>query len=467
MYSFINLRNYFLFFLFAKSFFSAHALEPIFSSDLWNIQGGVEAQGAFQQSDTKIQLLNNPKQKLNNQPTSVLAHMPPTISLLGNVEHKNWGKFKLRILKFWEQPFSYGVDKQVLSTHQINIQDFYAEVPWDTQNAQLWFGVRSFEFEGSSLFGIGNPFDQIAVQGGGIEWENIRFAAGLRTQTVSSIGANSENKLVSYKNSQPQKYEATEYVAKIFISAKLLLSEGRLFEPIFSLNYYTGIAGKNKDNVNIYSVKPASAMIVGGVFSRPLANYVSGTTTLWFSSLPAEKTISPSQFPQDNTYEGAGRVDAQTPKNTIGLLDNSSFYFKNYIGLLSAIALTYESYPSELPILNVVNQGNALQPDENKKTNVQQKMSLTLEPQFFIAKKVSVGANINGTYVSQKLFYDDANALLISPFCRWIPNNLLLSPNYIFLSVSYGKYDWKLKQLSNGSMTDTLWTAQLGGHFNL
>ena len=66
-------------------------------------------------------------------------------------------------------------------------------------------------------------------------------------------------------------------------------------------------------------------------------------------------------------------------------------------------------------------------------------------------------------HLGTKLFYDDVNSGIISPFLKWAFDAKLNSEQYLFTSVSYGLYDWKIKKLSDGSQTNKLFTVQVGG----
>ncbi len=446
-----------------------------------NFSSGLSFSQALQIEATKFEVKNAPTQGGDNQPISTMACFPKYLSLYGTLNAKNIAYLHMKVNYNWNQSFNLGIYQKAQKTNKIQLKDLYVDTKLEKYQLDVWAGVRSFEFSPVTLFSMANPFDQISLQGGGIGTENLQLSFSFQQDTVNTVATRtidshdkngnpvSAEELVVNSNGMPKPYEITEYITSIFLSAKLLLAEGRLFEPIFAFRYYSGGHNQNLQarDINIYRAKPSSAFIAGGIFSRPISNGISGSTTVWFSSLPSDVPVSSTAIPINRTYGGAGRVAPNTPMNTIGIIDSSEFYFLRESALFSAIYLTNNTYSSNLPVLKISGDKKTLEPSENNKSNSNNKISLAFEPAFFISRNLVSGADLNLSYTSKKLFDEDVNSIIVSPFLKWTFDEKLNSEKYFFTSLSYGLYDWKIKKLSNGTQTNNLITLQAGGIISL
>ncbi|MES2615897.1 MAG: hypothetical protein V4591_10830, partial [Bdellovibrionota bacterium] len=418
---------------------------------------GLSFSNALQIDESPFPVQNTPDQGLDNQPTSAMARFPKYLSLHGALDLKNWASLHVRGDYLWNAPLNLGLYQKAGPIHQVLLRDAYIKIPMRKYGLNVWAGIRTFEFTPVTLFGMANPFDQVGLQGAGLEAGNVQISAAVSQGTVKTISANydyvvpdaNNNKitvehqqLILDENGNPVLYSIKEYIATVFLSGRFLLAEGRLFEPIFAFRYYFG--GQNKVpqpmSAHIYKAKATSGLIVGGIFSRPISNGIAGATTVWFSSLPGD---APATTDISHGYGGSGREGLNTPMNTIGIIDSSEFYFMSESALFTAIYLTNNTYSSNLPVLKVAGDGNSLQPDSNNTSNSNNRLSIGLQPVFFINKYLVGGADLNLNYVSEKLFYDDANAIIFSPLLKWVFDGKLNSNQYLFTSSSYGLYDWK------------------------
>ncbi len=444
---------------------SALAEQKYDLSNKYTLKAGLLFSGSAKTVDTNFQLKNTPSQVLNNQPTSEMAYMPNYLSLWSNVKIQNLGSLFARLDYMWDLPIQLGLYQNSQSVRSLLLKDLYFNIPFLTYEFNFWAGIRTFEFTPINLFSLPNPFNQIGLQGVGIETENLQISISANKSKLTTIGSNENNQLIMDDNGNAVKFPETEYILTLFLSGKFLLSEGRLFEPIFAFRYYMGSKShmqKSNPNNNIYRAKQASSFIAGGVFSRPISDGIAGTTTVWFSSLPSDNPISANTLPANGVYGGSGRVSANTPMNTIGIMDSSEFYYLQECGLLSAIYLTNNTYSSELPVLKSTNDENTLSQDGNSTSNSNDRLSLSLEPLFFMNRNLIGGVDLNLNYTTEKLLPDDANSIVISPLLKWAYDRKLNSEQYLFTSMSYGIYDWKIKKYSNGSRTDKLFTMQFG-----
>ena len=152
--------------------------------------------------------------------------------------------------------------------------------------------------------------------------------------------------------------------------------------------------------------------------------------------------------------------------DTIGIIDSSEFYFLNESALFTAIYLANNTYSSDIPVLKPSSNLSSLVPDGNHTSNSNNQLSIGVEPLFFIGKNLIAGVDLNLNMISEKHFDTDSNSIILSPLLKWAFDEKLNSDRYLFMSLSYGYYDWKVKKLSNGSQTNNLVTLVIGGQLN-
>ena len=208
--------------------------------------------------------------------------------------------------------------------------------------------------------------------------------------------------------------------------------------------------------------------MVGSVFSRPISYGISGTTTVWFSSLPSNEFWDVNSISSDETnFQGFSRENSFTPRNTIGIMDSSVFYLIKNSGLLSAFYLTNNIYSDDFPVLSIAPDKSKLESTSSDKSDSNYKYSVALEPLFFLDKNFIIGASFQLNYVTKKLFQNDANAVLFSPVIKWVYDQKLNSKQYLFLSTTIGRYDWKIIQNTNGPNTDIIFSIQTGARLEI
>lgn len=444
-----------------------------FSEELFNINENLQISGSaslqenVQSDGTHLwNVEEEALQKHSLQPSSAAAYHPSQISLgMGLIYNKLW-KLIFQLDYAHQLPLQFSLYPNEREAKKVNISNLYVSLPIPGQNFSFWAGRRSFEFPALSLFALPNPLDQINLQGLGFEFQNFQISLSASEGNVSTIASDSNDQTLFDPQGKPVLYSYREYTATLFLSGKILLSEGRLFEPVFALKYYNGNnkAGKTAEDgsYKTYPIKRSSAFIVGGVFSRPISNGFSGHTTVWFESLPADKLILPSSIQNLDKFDGFGRIPSFYPENTIGFADASEIEIENFGGLCTAMVATHNSYSQPLAKLTPDPTATTLIPEGEAVNKQNNRLSIDLQPLYFINPFVHAGIDLNLNYVTPKLLPSDVSSFIVSPLIRYAFDKKLDSKNYGYMSVSYGVYDWKIKKQDDGSPTDKLFSAQAG-----
>lgn len=447
---------------------SAYSEQIIPISNKFKVTFGTDLQGSLKTAGTDFEVKNQPYQNLDNQPTSAAAYSTDFFSAKLGVSWKDKISLHARADYLWQIPIQLGLYPTEQTPRTLILKDLYLKMQIPNFRTSIWFGRRTFEFAPIVLFQTPNPFDQINLQGLGLEFENFQIAASLNEGTVSTIATDQNQNLIVTPNGNVLLYPKTELIGTLFLSGKFLLSEGNLFEPIAAFRYYQGSPfSTTASGATIYKATQGSSFIIGGIFSRPISSGMSGTTTLWFESLPADEAINLSSVQNSNQFNGLGRIPESYPRNSIGISDSSEFYFNRIGGLLTALVFTNNTYSASLPVLQPSSDNMSLVPDGTLTSIHSNKFSIDVQPIFFLSRNWHLGADLNFNYVAPKLFSNDANALLLTPLIRYAIDKKLNSTEYFFISAGYGFYDWKIKTYSNGVQTNGMFSTQAGFHITL
>lgn len=464
---FLTIRFYSILYVSLSSFHAYPEQTATISKDIhatWELG----LQSSLKTAGADFEVKNGPYQNLDNQPTSSSAYSTDFISAKVGVFLKDRISLHVRADYALQIPIQLGLYPIDQTPRILILKDLYLKIPMPHSYPLIWIGRRTFEFEPIALFQTPNPFDQLNLQGGGIEFENFQVSASINQANVSTIATDQSQKFVLNTNGNPTLYQRNEYIGSIFVSGSFMLSEGKSFQPIVVLRYYSGNSSSPSMNgVQEYSVNHASSFIIGGIFSRPPSNGMSGNTTLWFDSLPSDKSIDLNSISTNRKFDGVGRIPIIYPRNTLGISDSSEFQFNRYGGLLTALVVTNNTYSMALPILHPASDNMSLIPDGNLTSIHSNKVSVGAQPIFFLTESIHTGIDFNYAYVTPKLFANDANTLIMTPLIQYTFDKKLMSKQYAFVSASYGFYDWKIKTYSNGSQTDKLFSMQAGVNFDL
>ena len=442
-----------------------HADESFEISDRWSLMYGGVLKGSFRTAGENFQNNNIPDQNLDNQASSAAAFNPDELSLRLGLNLKDTAFLHTRVDYSWQKIYHYDLFSNSYKNRQLQLKDLYIQIPFETYGILFWFGRRTFEFDNIYLFQESNPFDQVKLQGLGFETKVFQISASINKENVYTTAKDDNRNIILDTNGKPSLFANDDWIATLFFSGKFLLSEGKIFQPILSLRVFQSFQTPSPPGVNKDKITFSSSFIVGGIFSRPLSDGLKGTTTLWFASLPADKTAQPEMNTQQTSYYGEGRIPPNYPQNVIGIADSSEFYINKYGGILSGIVILNNTYASNLPLLHISDDGKSLQSDGQSTSRVTNKISVDIQPVLYLPNKFQFGLDLNYNYVTKKLLSNDANSYVITPILKFSFDGELKTNKYIFTSISYGVYDWKIKTFSDGSQTDTLITSQTGVQF--
>ena len=440
--------------------------ESIELSDRWKLNYGGILRGNFRTATDNFYINNIPNQNLDNQASSAAAYSNDFLSARLGLELKNVGSIHTRIDYLSQIPVEYNLYPKDYTQQMVLLRDLYLKIPFEIQGFTVWLGRRTFEYDDIYLFQKSNPFNQINLQGFGFETDVFQASLSLNKETVYTTGEDQNGNQILDNSGKPALYSDIDYVITAYLSGRFLLSEGKVFQPILTLRAYQSNSSGNPPGVTKDKVALGSSFIAGGIFSRPMSDGLKGTTTIWFESLPADKAATPDNNTSTGSYYGEGRIPPNYPQNTIGFTDSSEYFFNRIGGLLSGIVILNNTYASALPVLTVSNNGNSLVPDGNSTSRTTNRVSLDIQPVFYFTHNLQFGIDTNYNYVSKKLISNDANSFVLTPILKYAFDGELKTNKYIFTSVSYGFYDWKVKVLPDGSRTDKLFTTQTGINFS-
>ncbi|WGL60917.1 hypothetical protein QEJ31_04810 [Pigmentibacter sp. JX0631] len=435
--------------------------------DDWVLSASGSFRGNFNTAGETFQSNDIPNQNLENQATSAAAYSTDYISLKLGIEKSDTFSLVSSVYYAWQKKYHLDLFPKTYSEKVVQLRDLYLNIPFGSHGYSVWFGRRTFEFEEIYLFQETNPFNQLELNGFGIETDVFQVSLALNKESVYTTAKDKNGNPLIDQNGNNILYENDDYVATLFMSGKFLLSEGKMFQPILSMRAYNSYGKDASENVQKDKVRLTSSFILGGIFDRPLSDGLKGTTTIWFSSLPADKEAKPTNTSVNNAFYGEGRVPPNYPQNTIGIADSSQFLFDKYGGLLTSIILLNNVYASNLPVLHISDDRKSLQSDGKSYSRTTNRVSVGVQPVVYLTRNIQLGLDLNFNYVTKKLLANDANSFVVTPILKYSFDEQLKTKKYLFISMSYGYYDWKIKTYSNGTKTNELLTTQAGVDFYL
>ena len=398
---------------------------------------------------------------LDNQATSGEAYKANFLSARLGLNLKNVGELQTRFDYYWTTSSNYSLFLNSYSKRRLLLRDFYVKIHLLSPDYSIWAGKRTFEFDDISAFQIANPFNQIGLIGVGIDSSVFQIAVAVNKETVLSKGKDLSGNYILDANGTNILYSNDDYLATLFMSGRFILSEGKIFQPIFSLRYYRSYQKDNIANVKKELIYSTSSMIIGGVYLRPLNNGVKGTTTIWFSTYPY------NGYDNSNAkYLGENRVSLNYPQNIIGFSDSSEFMFTKKFGLITGIIILNNTYSKDLAVLKITDDKSRLSPNGTETSRNTNRVGIVLQPLVFLTENIYFGLDTNLNYVSKKLIETDANSFIVTPLIKYVFDSHLQSKNYFYLSLNYGLYDWNIKELPDDRKTRVLLTTQTGVSFN-
>lgn len=465
---FLNKKKYFLLVsLFLPFQQNVSAEEKYKFLDDWALSASGSFRGNFNTARETFQSNDIPNQNLENQATSAAAYSTDYISLKLGLEKNDAFSLVSSVQYAWQKKYHLDLFPKTYSEKVVQLRDLYLNIPFGNHGYSVWLGRRTFEFEEIYLFQETNPFNQLELNGFGIETDVFQVSLAINKETVYTTAKDQNGNALIDKNGNKILYENDDYVATLFLSGKFLLFEGKMFQPILSVRAYNSYGKDTSDNVQKDKVSLASSFILGGIFYRPLTDGIKGTTTIWFSSLPADKEAKPTNTTVNSAFYGEGRIPPNYPQNTIGIADSSQFLYEKYGGLLTSIIILNNVYASNLPVLHISDDQKSLQTDGKSYSRTTNRLSIGVQPVVYLSKNFQFGLDLNFNYVTKKLLANDANSFVVTPILKYAFDEQLNTKKYLFFSMSYGYYDWKIKTYSDGTKTNELFTTQTGVEFNL
>ena len=129
-------------------------------------------------------------------------------------------------------------------------------------------------------------------------------------------------------------------------------------------------------------------------------------------------------------------------------------------GLLTGFSLQSMSFKDKMPVLKV--DGGAIVADGTNTTTSTMKVSIGAQPVYYVTDHFHAALDFNYAMTTKKIAATDANLLTLTPILRYaLAKNPVGTPQ-IYTSLTYGKYDAKVKKATNGEATDSLITTQTG-----
>lgn len=434
----------------------------------WSLLLSGSFRGSLKTAGESFQINDIPDQSLANQTVSAAAYSTDYISFGLGIARNEIFSLISRVRYTWQEKYHLDLFPKSYQKKTLQLSDLYLSIPINTLGYTIWLGRRSFEFEEIYLSRETNPFNQVDLNGFGFETDVFQLALGANKESVYTTGKDQNGNQIIDQNRTAVLYENDDLVLTLFMSGKFLLSEGKLFEPILSLRAYQALEKDPPPGVRKDKVSLSSSFILGGIFNRPLSDGIKGTTTIWFSSLPADKQAKPTETGTSTAFYGAGRIPPNYPQNTIGIADSSEFLYDKYGGLITSLVLLNQIYASKLPVLHISEDEKSLQSDGKNESRTTNRVSVGLQPIIYLANNFQLGVEVNLNYVTKKLLEYDANSFIVTPILKYSfdKNERLKTKKYAYISMSYGIYDWKIKTFSDGSKTDKLFSTQSGIEYN-
>ena len=338
----------------------------------------------------------------------------------------------------------------------IRVRDMYLDLPIAGTEARIWAGSRLFEYEDLRLFDVSNPFD---TNGFGAGYENSGFqvyASFVKSQR-EQITLNAAGTEIPNANAKAN----TKDVSAV-LRYEVALTEGMSVKPMLKFTRNGGAPQDKSDkatNTTKKEIKGSNSFIVGGVWSRWDKQGYWGNTVLAVASNPAQGKADANGAVIARESADYFRGDKSGSDTSILVQDTTNLDF-GVGGILTGIYLEQQMFKEDKQVFKVTN--GAVVKDADKKTKSTTKVSLAVQPVYYVADHFHTAVDVNYAFKSQKVDAGNANALLVTPILRYAMNKNPLGTPQIFTSITYGKYDSKIKKDAKGEAKDSLVTTQTG-----
>lgn len=399
-------------------------------------------------------------------PTSRHVRNPNYLKLITKKSFANGMKFQLQLDTDGDRILAHetGFKPQVETTRNANgqiddvtasfgflrVRDAYLSLPV-TDDISLWAGSRLQEFEDLRLFDGHNPFDVNAF-GGGLESKDWLATLSYQKSERTRDSAIAPTSPAADRNTAEVK-DVT-----LLLRYSLALSEGSAIKPMLKITRFGSASEDKSTSPTVRKVKGSTGVAIGGTYSRWDGKTYWGNTTLAFLSGPAEELI---QSNVGTSYSTARTITGEKSgnDNAIYVADTSSVDF-GAAGILTGIYLRYNMFKNDHQVFK--EQSGAIVPDGTKKEKNNLEYSVGLQPVYYVTDRFHTALDLNYAGRTEKFAADQADALLVTPILRYAMNRNPLGTPQIYTSITYGKYDAKVKRDDTKKPTDELLTTQTG-----
>ena len=309
---------------------------------------------------------------------------------------------------------------------ELRIRDLYLQLPLFDNSSYLWFGSRVFEFESIRLFDKLNHFDLNA------------HGVGLKLWNTDLVLSFTKDDVLNDKDESTCRYRKN---VTFLFRHEVLLGEGLALKPMFKFINYGTLPEDNQDPTNKPEIKGTTAYSIGGVLSR-WSGKDWGNTMVWVESRPV-----------DNYGDKSGR------DTLLGIAESCNYDFE-YFGLLLGAFLEFNQFNDKQQVYKV--KSGSLVQDEDNTTKSVVKLSLGVQPVYYITSRLHAALDINKTYQDKYINDYSFSSFLITPILRYSLDKTPIGVPQIYTSITYGQYDWKAKKKGNSELTDNLITTQSG-----
>ncbi len=316
------------------------------------------------------------------------------------------------------------------------IEELYAKMPAG-DGMTVWAGLREMEDSRERLIDMTGPFNKF-VYGIGIEAGAAKVSLSMDKATQVRPGTVVPPAVPG--TAAPAAATVATKDLSILGSYEVPVSDTLKVRPVILLTMHGGIPENTVTKAK--AVKGSTEFKVGAVVNHGTGSINNGQATVWFHSAPTDKSGETS---------GAN--------STVGIL-HSSAWDLGMAGVLTGFSLESMSYKDKMPVFKV--DGGAIVPDGTNTTTSTMKVSIGAQPVYYVTDHFHAALDFNYALTTKKVAASDANLLALTPILRYaLAKNPVGTPQ-IYTSLTYGKYDAKVKKATNGEATDSLITTQTG-----
>lgn len=332
----------------------------------------------------------------------------------------------------------------------LRVRDLYLTIPVSA-DSHIWAGARTMEWEDIRLFDNLNHFDTNA-HGIGAKVGDTQFFASFTKDKIEPSLTDATGTAIDNPPTTTDTSGNTVKGDKITVDRKNVTLFGRhemkwgdhaMLKPMAKVVQYGPTAKDTHTNPEVVreNTKGAQDISVGGVLSQ-WGDGFWANTHIWYDTLAVDRS---------GTKSGSNHI--------LGLGESANLDFGNW-GMLMAFWGQLEQFKDKQSVFKI--EAGSLTADGTKTTKSITKMSLGVQPVYYLTDKLHCALDLNATKRSQYIRSYVADALLITPILRYTPTKNTMGNPQIYTSVTYGKYDWDVKKDVNGEKVDHLITTQTG-----